>query len=89
METNQIAKKPGIEETIDTTIRKKSGIENVEHIYRKKSDKLNIRDSEPRGFNLLTNDDYKSSPVKSRDYNLLEKKSDKQRDINKEYFIFT
>jgi hypothetical protein len=53
---------------------------------RKKSDKYDL-DSEPRGFHLLTNDDYSSSPVKSREYNLLEKKNDKPRDMNREYLV--
>ncbi len=67
--------------------RKQSGKDQLDNI-RKKSDKYDFdRDLEPRGFHLLTNDDYRSSPVKSRDYNLLEKKSDKPRDINREYYL--
>jgi hypothetical protein len=75
---------------IDKNSKKKSAADElVDKNQRKKSEKHIDRDSDLRGFNLLTNDDYKSSPVKSRDYNLLEKKQDKPRDMNKEYLIFT
>jgi hypothetical protein len=85
IEVSHIHKKSIVDEIIDNNKRKKTGMDELDPNPRKKSEKLILnRDSEPRGFNLLTNDDYKSSPIKSREYNLLEKNKDKQRDINKE-----
>ncbi len=88
MDISQISKKPSI--IVEEKSRKKSGLEDLlENSKPKKKLEKPVnkpdRESDPRGFNLLA-DEFKNSPVKSKDYNLLSK-NDKPKDINKEYNI--